>query len=322
MNVNIKQVGAGKTIPTVESRRTAAQIATNPDTNPQLLRQIATAPDWELRRLVAGNPNTPTDSLWQLGVDFPEAILNNPIFKLLQLEQLHLVTQIPYPTLTSLLQCERVPKNFLEYAVEQQDYSLWLAVAYNPHTPGALLENLARKSRSQDRELIRAVAAHPHTPTHLLAEIIDIGDNVAQIVAENVHTPIDVLAKILSKYGQINDPIFTTLVALHPHVTPELLLQMSLAPNRAAAQSLWLAKQMETESTRLTSLAETDWNVLGLAVVRHPNTSCITIDRVWQQLSVVHHQSSQMDRLIYDSFVNNANTSAQLREELRKLLKW
>jgi hypothetical protein len=322
MKVNIEQVGVGKTPPTLESQESAAQIAANPDTNPQVLRKIATAPDWELRRLVAGNPNTPTDTLWQLGVDFPEVILNNPIFQLLQLEQLHLVAQIPHPTLTSLLQCERVPKNFLEYAVDCQDYSLWLAVAYNPHTPGKLLENLARKSRAQDRELIRAVAAHPQTPTHLLAEIIDIGGNVAQIVAENVRTPVTVLAQILSKYGQMNDPIFPTLVALHPDLTPELLLQMSLAPNQAAAQSLWLAKQVETASAQLTSLADTNWNVLRLALVRHPNTSSITIDRLWQQLSAVQTQGNQMERLIYDSFVSNANTSAQLREELRKLLKW
>jgi hypothetical protein len=322
MNVNIKHRVVGETPPTTDPQGSAAQLATNPNTNPQLLRQIATAPDWELRRLVAGNPNTPTDTLWHLGVDFPEVLLDNPVFKLLQLEQLNLVADIPHSTLTSLLQCEGVPTNFLEYAVERQDYSLWLAVAYNPHTPSPLLENLARKSRAQDRELIRAVAAHPQTPHHLLAQIVDIGSNVAQIVAENVQTPIVVLEQILRKYGRVDDPMFVTLVALHPHITARLALQMHLAPTESAAQSLWLAKQPSTATAQLAELAETDWQVLRLAVVKHLNTSAEVIERMWQQISAVHPQGSQLDRLIYDSFAGNARTSTQIRKELRKLLKW
>jgi hypothetical protein len=322
MKVDVKQVMAKENTPPADPHGSAAQLATSPSTNPQVLRKIATDPDWELRRLVAGNPNTPTDILWQLGVDFPEVILTNPIFKLLQLEQLNLVADIPYSTLTSLLQCESVPSNFLEYAVDLQDYSLWLAVAYNPHTPGKLLENLARKSRAQDRELIRAVAAHPQTPAHLLAEIIDIGGNVAQIVAENSQTPVVVLEKILRQYGQINDPIFVTLVALHPHITPRLAVQMHLAPTEIDAKSLWLAKQPTTTSAQLAELALTDWHILRLAIVRHPNTSPAIIERIWQQISATHTEGSQMDRLLYDSFVNNPQTSASLREELRKLLKW
>ncbi len=321
MEVTIKQIVADKTT-TVDPGAPAAQMAINPNTNPQLLRQIATEPNWGLRRLVASNPNTPTDILWLLGIDFPEAILNNPIFELLQLEQLQLAAEIPHATLTSLLQCERVPKNFMEYAIGQQDYSLWLAVAYNPHTPSTLLENLAQKSRGQDRELIRAVAAHPHTPARLLAEIIDISGSVAQIVAENPRTPIGVLAKILNKYAQTNDPTFTTLVALHPDLDPQLLVQMQLAPHASAAQSLWLAKQISTESTQLLELAQTDWDVLRLAVARHPHTPSETIDQLWQQMQVDSTIHSQMNRLIYDSFVGNPNTSVQLRGELRKLLKW
>ncbi|WP_310429838.1 hypothetical protein [Chamaesiphon sp. VAR_48_metabat_135_sub] len=321
MKVTTEPLVVDKTTTTVAVWASDAQMATNPNTNPQLLRKIATEKDWELRRLVASNPNTPTDVLWQLGIDFPEAILSNPIFELLQIEQLQLVAEIPNSTLISLLQCERAPKNFMEYAVNQQDYSLWLAVAYNPHTPSALLENLAQKSRRQDRELIRAVAAHPHTPKHLLAEIIDIGGGIAQIVAENPHTPVAVLEKILDKYRQTNDPIFTTLVALHPQIAPQLLMQMGLAPNESAAQSLWLAKQSATTSSQLVELAQTSWDILRLAVVRHPHALGSTIEQIWHQLEIDRTAPRQIDRLIYDSFVANPNTSSALREELRKLLQ-
>lgn len=322
MELTIEQVVAVKTTKMIDPRAPSAQIATNPHSDPQSLRKIATGKDWELRRLVAGNPNTPTDVLWQLGVDFPEAILNNPVFELLQLGQLQLAAEIPHATLTSLLQCKQVPKNFMEYAVSQQDYSLWLAVAYNSDTSSRLLENLAKKSRHQDRELIRAIAAHPQTPPHLLTEIIKISSGVAQVVAENAQTPITVLEQILHRYGKTNDATFVTLVALHPHLNPRLLVQMHLAPNESAAQALWLAKQIATESTQLIELAQTDWNTLQLAVVRHPNTLGVTIEQIWHKMRSQHNSPSQIDRLMYDSFASNPNTSAQLRDELRKLLQW
>ena len=322
MEVTIEQLRADKTSTTVDLGAPDPQIAIDPNTNPHILRKIATEPNWELRRLVASNPNTPTDTLWQLGIDFPEAVLSNPVFELLQLEQLQLAAEIPHATLTSLLQCECVPKSLMEYAVDRQDYSLWLAVAYNAQTPSRLLENLARKSRRQDRELIRAVAAHPNTPQHLLAEIIDISDGVAQVVAENANTAVDVLAKILQKYGQLNDPTFPTLVALHPQIGAGLLMQMYLAPSESAARSLWLAKQITTESTQLVELAPTDWHVLRLAIVRHPKTPSATIDQIWHQIQIDRTPHTHMDRLIYDSFAGNPNTSPQLRGELRKLLTW
>jgi hypothetical protein len=320
MKVTIGVV-AGDPTPTGAQMTSMVQAASDPTTSPRLLRKIATQTDWKLRQLVASNPNTPTETLWQLGIDFPEAILNNPIFELLQLEQLDLVAKIPHPTLTSLLQCDRVPISFMEYAVSRQDYSLWLAVAYNPHTPGAILENLAQKSRRQDRELIRAVAAHPQTPVHLLAEIIDIGEGLARIVAENAQTPISVLEQILRKYANPHDPTFTTLVALHPQLNPRLLMQMYLAPSDPAAQSLWLAKQIDTTPAQLMELADTDWPVLQLAVVRHPHTPSQMLDVLWQQLQIDSQAPSALDRLIYDSFASNPQTSPQLRSELRKLLK-
>ena len=322
MESTVQQIVAVKTTKTIALRTQSVQIAIDPNSDPQSLRKIATGNDWELRLLVASNPNTPTDMLWQLGLDFPEAILSNPIFQLLQLEQLQLAAEVPHATLTSLLQCEQVPKNFMEYAVSQQDYSLWLAVAYNAHTPSKLLENLARKSRHQDRELIRAIAAHPNTPPKLLAEIINISSGVAEVVAENAQTPIDVLEQILRKYSQVGDSTFVTLVVLHPLLTPRLSIQMRLAPNESVAQALWLAKQSATNSSQLVELAQTEWEPLQLAVVRHHNTPSPTIEQIWKKMRANHTNPSQIDRLMYDSFASNPNTSAQIRDELRKLLQW
>jgi hypothetical protein len=327
MEITLEQLGSDEATP-VAIELSESQIAVNPDTSSHILSQLATARDWDTRRLVASNPNTPTNILWQLGIDFPEAILANPIFALLQLENLNLAAKIPHDTLTSLLQCDRVPISFMEYALSQQDYGLWLAVAYNPQTPSHLLENLARKSRHQDRELIRAVAAHPHTPPHLLAEIAQIGYSLAQTVVENPQTPVAVLKQILHEYGCVCGSIFPTLVALHPRVTAGLSTQMQLAPNESAARSLWLAKQHTTSALQLVKLADTTWDVLRLAIVRNPNTPSEIIDRIWLQMQIDRSARSQStgeefvleNRSIYDSFVSNPNTSPQLRKELCKLI--
>ncbi len=328
MDVTLAQMVVTTTTATINLHEKESQMATNPNTSPQVLHELARSKNWELRRLVASNPNTPTEALWQLGIDFPEAILTNPIFELLQLEHLHLAAEIPHCTLTSLLQCDRVPRAFMDYALNQQDYSLWLAVAYNPQTSSTLLAKLAQKSRRQDRELIRAVAAHPNTPPQLLAEISEISSGLAQIVAENLHTPIAVLQQVLHRYDQIGDSTLTTIVALHPYLNPRLSCQLNLAPSESAAEALWLAKQTNTTSAQLTKLARTDWHVLRLAIVRNPNAPTDLIEQIWSQMGREcpalsdrrGERNGREDRLIYDSFVCNPNTSLQLRGELRKLL--
>lgn len=323
MEVTIEQIGA--TDPSaVAKQRMAVRQALDPDTNPDILRILATQQDWNLRQTIASNPNTPTDLLWQLGVDFPEAILANPIFELLQLEHLDLAAQIPHGTLTSLLQSDRAPIAFMSHAVNQQDYSLWLAVAYNRNAPSNLLAALAQKSRYQDRELLRAVAAHPHTSPQLLAEISELSNSLAQIVAENPHTPFTLLQQILAKYQQ-TCPTIGTLISLHPQLTVSRSIELQLAPTVAAGRSLWKAKQPTTTTIELAELAQTDWNVQQLAVVRNPHTPTEVVDRIWTQMQtdrVTKQGSEQKNRLIYDSFVSNPHVSTRLRSQLRKLLQW
>lgn len=118
------------------------QVAKNPTTLPELLQALATSSDATTRFHVAANPNTPTDVLLNLGSEFPEALLDNPIFSLLSLENPNLVHEIPLTTLRSLLQCETVPVSFLEQAANNSDMEVHLAVATNVQTPQTVLAKL------------------------------------------------------------------------------------------------------------------------------------------------------------------------------------
>ena len=80
MDVTLAPMVIDEPIASIKLPEDDSHIASNPNTKPQVLRELASSRSCNLRRLVAKNPNTPTDVLWQLGVDFPEAILENPIF--------------------------------------------------------------------------------------------------------------------------------------------------------------------------------------------------------------------------------------------------
>ncbi|MDA0208563.1 MAG: hypothetical protein OT478_00015 [Cyanobacteria bacterium FC1] len=82
-------------------------LASNPNTPPEQLRELATCEDVAIRQLVTANPNTPTEVLWKLGKEFPAQLLENPLLPLLFLENPSLF--IPSNTLVSLFQLERVP---------------------------------------------------------------------------------------------------------------------------------------------------------------------------------------------------------------------
>src|SRR5919199_51525 len=124
------------------STELSRQVALNPSTLPELLQKLANSSDATSRLHVAANPNTPTDVLLNLGNEFPEAVLENPIFSLLLLENPNLVDEIPLSTLRSLLKCETVPVSLLEQAANNIDMEVQLAVATNVQTPQTVLAKL------------------------------------------------------------------------------------------------------------------------------------------------------------------------------------
>ena len=133
-------------------------VASDPCTAPDVLGELGGSSDRITRQNVALNPNTPTEVLLKLGAEFPEELLENPIFSLLLLENPNLVGQIPYDTLVSLFKYETVPDSFIEWVEDRgiSDRQLVLALAMNAKTPKNLLQGLLENSYySEVKEVVQ-----------------------------------------------------------------------------------------------------------------------------------------------------------------------
>src|SRR5262249_3884866 len=93
-------------------------LAADPSTPPSILESLAESDDAEAPAAVAGHPNTPSPVLFRLGEPSPLALLHNPIFPLLLLENPNLWCELPLPTLASLLRLEATPLSVVEWAAQ------------------------------------------------------------------------------------------------------------------------------------------------------------------------------------------------------------
>jgi hypothetical protein len=86
-------------------------VAGNPSTPPEVLQELASLANKKIRKLVASNPNTDIDVLLKVGAEFPEDLLNNPVFLLLILEKPDFLVHLPVSTYYSLLDYPGTPEN-------------------------------------------------------------------------------------------------------------------------------------------------------------------------------------------------------------------
>jgi len=111
--------------------------AQSENTPPEILAELATSKDKEIRRCVAGNPNTPVETLEKLGVDFLDNIVANPIFDLLLLEN----SESKF-ILLSLAGASTTSVEKSTELAEHQDRDIRVAVAAKYKTPADIRNNI------------------------------------------------------------------------------------------------------------------------------------------------------------------------------------
>jgi len=158
----------------------ARLVALNPNTPSNLLESLSYHWDAIVRKNVTLNPNTPLKILFQLGEEFPEELCENPIFLLLLIENPYCLNDLPQMTLCHILNHEKTPEFFRETIVMKGTISLQYEVAKNRHTPPQLLEKLA-----QGNATIRyAVAQNPNTSLPTLQLLLKNHNQTVSLAAK------------------------------------------------------------------------------------------------------------------------------------------
>jgi hypothetical protein len=171
----------------IEEIREQAQ---NENTAPEILAESAQNEDTLIRKYVASNPNTPVEALQNLGKEFPDEIITNPIFYLLFLEN-------------------------------SASYFVRLSLARYSNTSEETLSKLADLTQITIKEidLIYAIAKHLNTPIITLEKLLDwhpnfsvndgsdfsywrIPNNIAYLIANNPKTPSYLLKQIAYERSQ------------------------------------------------------------------------------------------------------------------------
>lgn len=131
------------------------QAAANPTTPASVLTHLANRCDDRITcQKIVANPNSPKQVLWQLGAEFPEQLLKNPMFSLLFLENHQLIEEIPLIVLEKILRYDTVPSLVLEQAANYPEAKIKLAIASNPITPKPILETLLLSENKYVEELV------------------------------------------------------------------------------------------------------------------------------------------------------------------------
>lgn len=234
-------------------------LAQDENTDPEILRELAQAPDREIRQLIAANPNAPSDVLLKLGVDFPAELLANPVFSLLYLENPAFITEIPLNTLQNILRQENVPEYILEQAAEKADLETQLRLVANSQTSSKILQRLResrhgevvqatvlhvnlvgeltqKKYKQRSKEIIAQIINHKTSDTYLpdcysigvLAQICPIPESILQYLINesgNNH-----LSELCEKMARSPATLANTLKYLANH--PNSPIRVVVAQNR------------------------------------------------------------------------------------------
>ncbi len=139
----------------LEEREIMLKIAANPQTPIDLLQQLAYSRDRLIRKTLVGNPNTPRDILFKLGAEFPDSLINNPVWDLLFLEDPTAIGDVPLIVQQYLLLQDDVPYYLMESIAQGGNRSLYLGLTRHPKTPLSILQKIVNSSHTCVQEAAR-----------------------------------------------------------------------------------------------------------------------------------------------------------------------
>ena len=321
------------------------EAATNSATPPKLLAELASSKDFEIRKAVASNPNTPTDVLLKISTEFPKEVIENPVFDLLLLENPNLGEKIGYETINSLLKLtadRNLSKSVLLTLIALKNKELQQAAKLHVNFAGEMKEgweevlkdaietsNFTTKSQ-RDREVEELFAYLLELiPEFLIPKLLEWGFSFKVGLAKNHNTPVHLLEKIALdneknyKYGQrylaanpsIPIYILEKLANYQDQIIraelasnpiiPVYLLE-KLAEDRNRRVRGAVARNFNTPVYLLEKLAGEQNERIRACIAYNPNTPVYILDRL----------AREQNERICAAMSHNPNTPAYILEQL------
>ncbi|AFY55296.1 Leucine rich repeat protein [Rivularia sp. PCC 7116] len=271
-------------------------VANNANTAPDFLRNLSSESDRIIRANITGNPNTPTDILFELGADFPQQLLENPVFSLLLLENPNFVADIPVATLLSLLKIDEVSPQFLQLASNHDDVEVLLTIAMNSKTPLYALQAL---TKVQNIEVVEAAKLH----VTLAGEMPQGWHETAISAMQTTNLPRDRQSEMyLWAIGAVPEYLLKTLDAeVRLHIaessnTSEQILE-NLAGDSYSRVRAMVAQNPRTPIKIVEDLMGDVSDIVREAVSYHPHTP-LTLHQQFQiQLEATENPVTSVDIL-------------------------
>lgn len=126
MHLTLEQQAADENTPPEQLRMLVNQcieilrlVAQNPNTDSEILQDLANSNYETIREAVTTNPNTLTELLlYRLGNEFPGQLLENPVFNLLMLENPNFLDELHGFTADSLIEFPGTPEELRKRLIE------------------------------------------------------------------------------------------------------------------------------------------------------------------------------------------------------------
>jgi hypothetical protein len=273
------------------------------------LQSLSNDPEIEVRKAAAGNPNMPLEILLKLGKEFPDEVIENPIFAIQLLEDpnsrfVHL----------SIARSSTISAKACETLLKDDDYAILCAIGENPATPVNILEELVHNPPQLDEddsscdELFACIARNRNIPSKLLIELFNHRLDCINIgLAENPNTPIDCLDKLAIRR---NPAVYRALLR-NPN-TPSSALEVLAEEIQLDDIKLAVKSHPNTSATvtQITDFIEgkpgTTVNILEkLANSKNTNTKALVAEHPRTSLSAFMKLLKDVDRNVRINAVNN-----------------
>jgi hypothetical protein len=177
-------------------------IACDPTTPPEILLDlIRRTHSKTIRRLIAGNPNTPIHILTRLTSEFPQAVIENPVFALIELANPDSISEM---NMYEILKSQYVPESIIHHASNLSSVGVIRLLLERTDLSEAAFSKIA--SRMDDSRFAISFFEHcfrfTHADRQLTTVIINLIEHtqseVREVLVNHHKTPRALLEKLIN----------------------------------------------------------------------------------------------------------------------------